>query len=100
MNVLTILIFIFTIPFHNPFRIPLRETRQPIVVPPKSSFRQLNGFYGLIGPDIKINNVQTLYDLFTGDGKIQGVFFKPLNIYNGITKCWTTIDLLMKSKKV
>jgi carotenoid cleavage dioxygenase len=36
---------------------------------------KINGFYGLIGPDIDKNKVKTLYELFTGDGIIQGVFF-------------------------
>ena len=28
---------------------------------------KINGFYGLIGPDVNKSNVNTLYDLFTGD---------------------------------
>jgi carotenoid cleavage dioxygenase-like enzyme len=97
MNVLTILILVFTIPFHNPFRIPLRETRQPLVVPPKSPFRELNGFYGLIGPNVQINNVQTLYDLFTGDGKIQGVFFQPNDSPTFVTHLVRTDKLLYET---
>lgn len=77
MKVLTILIFVIHTAFTAPFSIPRREVRQTIQLPPNSPFRELNGFYGLIGPDVRINRVQTLYDLFTGDGKIQGVFFQP-----------------------
>jgi len=35
----------------------------------------MNGFYGMIGPDIDIQSVSTIFDLFTGDGLINGVFF-------------------------
>ena len=45
-----------------------------------NTLRKISGFYGLVGPDIKINYLTTLYDLFTGDGMIQGVFFKDGNI--------------------
>ena len=38
------------------------------------------GFYGLIGPNVNTQNVKTLFDLFTGDGIIQGVFIEPNNI--------------------
>jgi carotenoid cleavage dioxygenase-like enzyme len=37
--------------------------------------KKINGFYGLIGPNIEINNNTKMYDLFSGDGMIQGVFF-------------------------
>jgi len=42
----------------------------------KSILKRVNGFYGLVGPHIKVHNKTTLYDLFTGDGLIQGVFLK------------------------
>jgi carotenoid cleavage dioxygenase-like enzyme len=41
----------------------------------KETVSKINGFYGIIGPDINITTVNTLYDLFTGNGNIQGVFF-------------------------
>ena len=98
MNVLALFIIIsFTTAFQNSFNIPKRENRQPIHIPPKSPFRQLNGFYGLIGPDIQINNVQTLYDLFTGDGKIQGVFFQPNDNPTFVTHLVRTDKLLYES---
>jgi hypothetical protein len=37
---------------------------------------KINGVYALIGPDIDINKVSTLFDLFVGDGIIQSVFFE------------------------
>jgi len=98
MNVLAIFfILAFTNAFQHPFSIPRRENRQPIIIHPKSSFRELNGFYGLIGPDIQINNVETLYDLFTGDGKIQGVFFQPNDSPTFVTHLVRTDKLLYES---
>jgi hypothetical protein len=42
----------------------------------KKVIEKINGFYGLIGPNFGMeNNLDNLYDLFTGDGVIQGVFF-------------------------
>jgi len=37
---------------------------------------KFQGFYGLIGPDIEKTKIKSLYQLFTGDGMIQGIFFK------------------------
>jgi carotenoid cleavage dioxygenase-like enzyme len=36
----------------------------------------ISGFYGLIGPKIDYKNVSSLFDLFTGDGIIQGMFLE------------------------
>jgi hypothetical protein len=36
---------------------------------------KINGFYGLIGPDVNMSIINNLFDLFIGDGNIQGVFF-------------------------
>jgi carotenoid cleavage dioxygenase-like enzyme len=36
----------------------------------------VNGFYGLIGPNIEIKKTTTLYDLFMGNGMVQGVFIE------------------------
>ena len=41
---------------------------------------KINGFYGLIGPDINMSNINNLYDLFMGNGIIQGVFFDNGNV--------------------
>jgi carotenoid cleavage dioxygenase-like enzyme len=37
---------------------------------------KINGMYGIIGPDIDIKKVNTIYDLFIGDGCIQSIFFE------------------------
>jgi len=42
----------------------------------KSILKRVNGFYGLVGPRINVHNKTNLYDLFTGDGLIQGAFFE------------------------
>jgi hypothetical protein len=41
---------------------------------------KISGFYGLIGPNINKSKVKSLFELFTGDGIIQGVFMNPGNI--------------------
>lgn len=98
MNVLIIfLILAFTNAFQPSFNIPRLENRKGIILPPNSPFRELDGFYGLIGPDVQINNIQTLYDLFTGDGKIQGIFFQPKNNPTFVTHLVRTDKLLYES---
>ena len=37
--------------------------------------KQINGIYGIIGPDVNISNIENLYNLLLGNGIIQGVFF-------------------------
>jgi carotenoid cleavage dioxygenase-like enzyme len=44
------------------------------------------GFYGLVGPNLPIASIQSLYSLFTGNGVIQGAF-----INKGITPVQYTI---------
>jgi hypothetical protein len=41
-----------------------------------SKINQINGFYGLIGPNVNISKTNTLFQLFTGDGIIQGIFLE------------------------
>jgi len=65
-----------------PFLIKHRELKKEIVYDKSNNgvINELSGFYGLIGPDIDRFSIKTLYDLFTGDGIIQGVFFDNGNI--------------------
>lgn len=59
----------------------------------KNIVKQINGFYGLIGPDIKMNNnIDSLYDLFMGNGVVQGIFFENGNL--------TYVKHLIKTEKV
>jgi carotenoid cleavage dioxygenase-like enzyme len=44
-----------------------------IFFPPLGAFRQ---FFGMIGPNLRIKNINNLFDLFTGDGVIQSAFFE------------------------
>jgi hypothetical protein len=53
------------------YKIPQRE---------QDVLNKIDGFYGMIGPDINITTIKSLYDLFTGDGNIQGVFFENGNL--------------------
>lgn len=65
-------------------KLPLRE---------KNIIKQIDGFYGLIGPNINMNSdIDSLYQLFTSDGIIQGVFFK-----NGEL---TFVKHLIKTEKI
>jgi carotenoid cleavage dioxygenase-like enzyme len=92
------------LPFHqgSPFRVRNREIKKEIKYENKNVItnlhieksqgnltqsiqneqiiNSLSGFYGLIGPDIDRFSIKTLYDLFTGDGIIQGIFFNNGNI--------------------
>lgn len=38
--------------------------------------KEIDGFYGMIGPNIERKNTKSLMDLFMGNGIIQGVFIK------------------------
>ena len=42
----------------------------------KSILNKINGFYGIIGPEIDMKSVNSLYDLFIGNGNIQGIFIE------------------------
>ena len=42
----------------------------------KEILQQMNGFYGLIGPDLERKNTKSLIDLFMGNGIIQGIFIE------------------------
>jgi hypothetical protein len=74
--------------FTSDFR--LNSIREPLN-PPKKTF-PISGFYGLIGPHIHHTSLTSLYDLFTGDGIIQGVFLE-----NGTA---TFVQTLVKTEKL
>ena len=42
----------------------------------KDILQKMNGFYGLIGPDLERKKPKNLFDLFMGNGIIQGVFIE------------------------
>uniref|UniRef100_A0A6C0ASX3 Uncharacterized protein n=1 Tax=viral metagenome TaxID=1070528 RepID=A0A6C0ASX3_9ZZZZ len=48
---------------------------------PNHVLQKINGFFGLIGPNINVTRKTTLFDLFTADGIVQGVFFDKGKIY-------------------
>jgi len=81
MNIFFLLIVVcarafIRLPFGPPFKIANREVNKKIDVPEQhlAAIKKINGFYGLIGPDINMKTINNIYDLFTGDGVIQGVF--------------------------
>jgi len=55
-------------------RIKEYQIKETLISPP--NIFPITGFYGLIGPKIDHKKVESLYDLFTGDGIIQGVFLE------------------------
>lgn len=79
LPILPIHSFFFNIPFSKKFNI--KDQERNVKIKYKLPFFQqrivnkMNGFYGIIGPDVNMTNVKTLFDLFIGDGNIQGVFF-------------------------
>jgi carotenoid cleavage dioxygenase-like enzyme len=70
----------------KPFQISNREITKHIPYNKISSLdtqnivKNINGFYGMIGPDIDESKIKSVYELFAGDGIIQGIFFDNGNI--------------------
>ena len=58
----------------------LKVDTESLILSEKNVLNKISGFYGLIGPDVNINYLKSLYDLFTGDGMIQGIFFNEGNV--------------------
>jgi len=88
-NLLIFLLFSFILQTHSffinikfPTKFKIKNKEVSIVVTPNVSeeeseiLKSINGFYGLIGPDINMTTIDSLYDLFTGDGNVQGVFLE------------------------
>ena len=76
----TSLSYFFNFKFGNPFRI--RDTKINIPLPQETQkkIQHVSGFYGLIGPDVNMFNVTSLFQMFMGDGTIQGLFFDQGNV--------------------
>jgi hypothetical protein len=60
--------------YNKRFIIGTREIKKEINQYDNEHF-PTSGFYGLIGPDVDKLSINNLYDLLTGDGVVQGVFF-------------------------
>ena len=94
MTILSFIFFVYVYGFfrmgikQNPFR--LYSIREPLDSPKKTF--PITGFYGLIGPHIDHTSLTSLYDLFTGDGIIQGIFLE-----NGTA---TFVQTLVKTEKL
>jgi hypothetical protein len=76
--------FFLNFKFGKKLNIKEREYKEQLTyrLPPHKQLiiNKINGFYGLIGPDVNISTVSNLFDLFIGDGNIQGAFFENGNI--------------------
>ena len=93
--------FFLNIRFGTPFKIANMERKTKIEYNlPKeeeNTIRNISGFYGMIGPNVEVNNVKSLFDLFMGDVIIQGVFFDKGNI-TFVKKFIRTDKLLYEEK--
>lgn len=71
--------FFGKIPFRQRIRIKDKEVHRKIEysIPYEKQkiVDKIRGTYSIVGPDIHINNVSSIIDLFMGDGNIQSVFF-------------------------
>lgn len=89
--------------FGKPFQISKREITKHIPYNKISSLdaqkivKNIDGFYGMIGPDVDEDKVKSVYELFAGDGMIQGVFFDNGNI-TFVKKFIRTEKLLFEEK--
>ena len=75
----TIYALFWKLPMSKRFSIIDKEIRKPIEysvsMDKQKIINKFDGFYGLLGPDVNITNVNNIFDLFTGDGMVQGIFF-------------------------
>jgi len=68
-------------PFNPKFFINKHETTKKIEykynlrLEQQNTINKINGVYALIGPNINIRRITSLFDLFLGDGMIQSIFF-------------------------
>ena len=77
--ILNFVLLVTTNSFNTPFNNLFKNFNKKIEYC-KSNINRINGFYGLVGPNVDISETDTLYKLFTGDGIIQGVFLENGNI--------------------
>ncbi len=93
--------FFLNFRFGNPFNIANmeRKTKIEYILPKEQeqTVQNISGFYGMIGPNVEISKVKSLFDLFTGDGIIQGLFFDKGNI-TFVKKFIRTDKLLYEEK--
>ena len=93
--------FFLNIRFGTPFKIANmeRKTKVEYNLPKEDEkiIKNISGFYGMIGHNVEIKNVKSLFDLFMGDGIIQGLFFDKGNI-TFVKKFIRTDKLLYEEK--
>ena len=73
--------------FLKHFTIPKIDKKAQITYTPEkyeleeqNILTNINGFFGVIGPDIRHENITSLFDLFMCNGNIQGIFLQNGNI--------------------
>lgn len=72
--------YFFNFKFGNPFKVRDTKINVPLSDETRSKIHDVSGFYGLIGPDVNMFNVSSLFQMFMGDGTIQGLFFDEGNV--------------------
>lgn len=93
-------IFIWSVYSWNPFynKIKTLPDKQIVLdisnlpLDKQTALNQVTGFFGMLGPDIKTTKVKTLFEMFTGNGIINGVFFDKGNL--------TYVKHLIKTEKL
>lgn len=93
--------FLYSYSFKSPFLKGIykpvkKEISQDIIIPEKSLFRKLNGFFAQIGPNPKYP-CDYEYALFDGDGMIHGIFFS--NNKTTYTNHWVKTKKLLTEIK-
>jgi len=70
--------FFWNIPFGPKLNIASMEFNKKIKYSltngEQETINKINGFFGMIGPNVNISTTDNLYDLFIGDGVVQGIF--------------------------
>ena len=94
MNIL--ILFLVSVSISG-WKIPFTSKKTNIHISPKIPF-PIDGFYGLIGPEIDTTKINTLFDLFTGNGIIQGIFIENGTATFSKTFLQTEKRILEKSK--
>ncbi len=100
-----IIIFVSVFSGINAFKLPPRKLPLYDKIFPKYENREIdllnvNGFYGLIGPNVNISKTNNLFEFFTGDGMIQGVFIDEGEITPIIYKIKTEKRMFEKKNKM
>jgi hypothetical protein len=57
-----------------------QDIQVPVTYPIDERISDVQGFFGMIGPDVNISSLKNIFDMLVGDGMIQGIFFDRGNL--------------------